>query len=46
LNFEIEGYKNLEAKNYIKDVLKFLKRASFPATWMLRANHFDPDLNL
>ena len=46
LNFEIEGYKNLEAKNYIKDVLKFLKKASFPATWMLRANHFDPNQNL
>jgi hypothetical protein len=46
LNFEIEGYNNLEAKRYIKDVLKFVKKSSFPSTWILRANHYDLDKNL
>ena len=27
-------------------VLKYLEKAAFPSTWLLKANHYDPDLNL
>jgi hypothetical protein len=46
VHFEIKGDNNLEAKQYIRGVLKMVKKAALPSNWEFPANHYDLKNNL